>query len=141
MAAQRCKFTFKWLPSRLPCKHVSCFYKTRVNLFIYMIKLINIFKFYWQVFKEVILSKGLFCIKVYASLLYTLYTGIYVRNVQVVAMHMTCTDVVWTMFVCAFINFFNFNFILPKVKTDYKRQAQVLNIDNLRLIIYLKMKF
>jgi len=38
------------------------------------------------------------------------------------------------MFVCAFINFFNFNFILPKVKTYYKRQAQVLNIDNLRLI-------
>jgi len=33
--------------------------------------------------------------------------------------------------------FFNFNFILPKVNTDYIRQAQVLNIDNLRLIIYL----
>ena len=27
----------------------------------------------------------------------------------------------------------NFNFILPKVITDYIRQAQVLNIDNLRL--------
>jgi len=26
-----------------------------------------------------------------------------------------------------------FNFILPKVNTDYIRQAQVLNIDNLRL--------
>jgi len=25
---------------------------------------------------------------------------------------------------------FNFNFILPKVNTDYIRQAQVLNIDN-----------
>ena len=34
----------------------------------------------------------------------------------------------------------NFNFILPKVNTDYKRQAQVLNIDNLRKIILL-MKF
>ena len=33
--------------------------------------------------------------------------------------------------------FFNFNFILPKVNTDYIRQAQVLNIDILRLIIYL----
>ena len=32
---------------------------------------------------------------------------------------------------------FNFNFILPKVNTDYMRQAQVLNIDNLKLIIYL----
>jgi len=32
---------------------------------------------------------------------------------------------------------FNFNFILPKVNTDYIRQAQVLNIDNLRLITYL----
>jgi len=32
---------------------------------------------------------------------------------------------------------FKFNFILPKVNTDYIRQAQVLNIDNLRLIIYL----
>jgi len=32
---------------------------------------------------------------------------------------------------------FNFNFILPKVNTDYIRQAQVLNIDNLRLIINL----
>ena len=28
-----------------------------------------------------------------------------------------------------------FNLILPKVNTDYIRQAQVLNIDNLRLII------
>ena len=27
---------------------------------------------------------------------------------------------------------FNFNFILPKVNTDYIRQAQVLNIDKLR---------
>ena len=33
---------------------------------------------------------------------------------------------------------FNFNFILPKVNTDYIRQAQVLNIDSLRLIIYLR---
>jgi len=33
--------------------------------------------------------------------------------------------------------YFNFNFILPKVNADYIRQAQVLNIDNLRLIIYL----
>jgi len=32
---------------------------------------------------------------------------------------------------------FNFNFILPKVNTDYIRQAQVLNIDNLRKIILL----
>ena len=32
---------------------------------------------------------------------------------------------------------FNFNFILPKVNTDYIRQAQVMNIDNLRLKIYL----
>jgi len=32
---------------------------------------------------------------------------------------------------------FNFNFVLPNVNTDYIRQAQVLNIDNLRLIIYL----
>ena len=31
----------------------------------------------------------------------------------------------------------NFNFILPKVNTDFIRQAQVLNIDNLRLILYL----
>jgi len=31
----------------------------------------------------------------------------------------------------------NFNFIVPKVSTDYIRQTQVLNIDNLRLIIYL----
>ena len=30
-----------------------------------------------------------------------------------------------------------FNFILPKVNTDYIRQAQVLNIDNLRLIVCL----
>jgi len=29
--------------------------------------------------------------------------------------------------------FFNFNFILPKVNTDYLRHAQVMNIDNLRL--------
>jgi len=29
----------------------------------------------------------------------------------------------------------NFNFLLPKVNTDYIRQAQVLNIDNLRKII------
>ena len=36
-----------------------------------------------------------------------------------------------------FINF-NFNFILPKVNTDYMRQAQVLNIDKLRLIINLR---
>jgi len=35
---------------------------------------------------------------------------------------------------------FNFNFILPKVNTDYIRQAQVLNIYNLRKII-LHMKF
>ena len=34
----------------------------------------------------------------------------------------------------------NFNFILPKVNTDYIRQAQVLNNDNLRKIILL-MKF
>jgi len=34
----------------------------------------------------------------------------------------------------------NFNFILPRVNTDYIRQAQVLNIDNLRIIILL-MKF
>jgi len=33
-------------------------------------------------------------------------------------------------------NNFNFNFILPKVNTDYIRQSQVLNIDN--LIIYLQ---
>jgi len=33
---------------------------------------------------------------------------------------------------------FNFNFILPKVNTDYMRQAQVLNIDKLRLIINLR---
>ena len=33
---------------------------------------------------------------------------------------------------------FNFNFILPKVNTDYIRQAQVLNIDKLRLIINLR---
>ena len=33
---------------------------------------------------------------------------------------------------------FNFNFILPNINTDYIRQAQVLNIDNLRLIIYLR---
>ena len=41
--------------------------------------------------------------------------------------------------ICLFLfcNWFNFNFILPKVNTDYIRQAQVLNIDNLRLIIYL----
>ena len=26
---------------------------------------------------------------------------------------------------------FNFNFMLPKVNTDYIRQAQVLNIDNM----------
>jgi len=32
----------------------------------------------------------------------------------------------------------NFNFILPKVNTDYMRQAQVLNIDKLRLIINLR---
>jgi len=32
---------------------------------------------------------------------------------------------------------FNFNFILPKVNTDYIRQAQVLNIDNLIKIILL----
>ena len=31
---------------------------------------------------------------------------------------------------------FNFNFILPKVNTDYIRQAQVLNIDNLRMTIF-----
>ena len=35
-------------------------------------------------------------------------------------------------------NYFNFNFILPKVNTDYIRQAQVLNIDKLRLIINLR---
>jgi len=35
---------------------------------------------------------------------------------------------------------FNFNFILPKVNTDYIRHAHVLNIDNLRMIILL-MKF
>jgi len=38
---------------------------------------------------------------------------------------------------------FNFNFILPKVNTDYIRQAQVLNIYNLRMImlhIYFLMK-
>ena len=33
---------------------------------------------------------------------------------------------------------FNFNFILPKVNTDYMRQAQVLNIDKLRLTISLR---
>ena len=33
---------------------------------------------------------------------------------------------------------FNFNFILPNVNTDYMRQAQVLNIDKLRLIINLR---
>ena len=33
---------------------------------------------------------------------------------------------------------FNLNFILPKVNTDYMRQAQVLNIDKLRLIINLR---
>ena len=33
--------------------------------------------------------------------------------------------------------YFNFNFILPKVNTDYIRQATVLNIDNLRKIILL----
>ena len=33
---------------------------------------------------------------------------------------------------------FIFNFILPKVNTDYMRQAQVLNIDKLRLIINLR---
>jgi len=32
---------------------------------------------------------------------------------------------------------FNFKFILPKANTDYIRQAQFLNIDNLRLIVYL----
>ena len=32
----------------------------------------------------------------------------------------------------------NFNFILPKVNTDYMRQAQVPNIDKLRLIINLR---
>jgi len=32
---------------------------------------------------------------------------------------------------------YNFNFILPKVNTEYIRQAQVLNIDKLRLIIYI----
>jgi len=37
-----------------------------------------------------------------------------------------------------FFLFFNFNFILPKVNTDYMRQAQVLNIDKLRLIINLR---
>ena len=31
----------------------------------------------------------------------------------------------------------NFNFVPPKVNTDYIRQAQVLNIDNLRKIILL----
>ena len=35
------------------------------------------------------------------------------------------------------LEIFNFNVILPKVNTDYIRQAQVLNIDNLRLTIYL----
>jgi len=34
--------------------------------------------------------------------------------------------------------YFNFNLILPKVNTDYMRQAQVLNIDKLRLIINLR---
>jgi len=29
---------------------------------------------------------------------------------------------------------FNFNFILPKVNTDYIGQAQAMDIDNLRLI-------
>ena len=37
-----------------------------------------------------------------------------------------------------FNKYFNFNFILPKVNTDYMRQAQVLNIDKLRLIINLR---
>ena len=35
----------------------------------------------------------------------------------------------------------NFNFILPKVNTDYIRQAQVLNNDNLRKIILLSDLF
>jgi len=34
-------------------------------------------------------------------------------------------------------NIFNFNFILPKVNTDCISQAQVLNIDNLRIKFYL----
>jgi len=38
------------------------------------------------------------------------------------------------------LNFINFNFILPNVNTDYIRQAQVMNIDHLRLI-QLLMKF
>jgi len=33
---------------------------------------------------------------------------------------------------------FNFNFILPKVNTDYMRQAQAPNIDKSRLIINLR---
>jgi len=38
-----------------------------------------------------------------------------------------------------YFNFnFKFNFILPKVNTDYMRQSQVLNIDKLRLIINLR---
>ena len=38
----------------------------------------------------------------------------------------------------SYFKHFNFNFILPKVNTDYMRQAQVLNIDKLRLIINLR---
>ena len=30
---------------------------------------------------------------------------------------------------------FNFNFIVPKVSTDLIWQAQIMNIDNLRLIV------
>jgi len=35
---------------------------------------------------------------------------------------------------------FNFTLILPKVNTDYIRQAQVMNTDNLRLMKLFKKK-
>ena len=48
-----------------------------------------------------------------------------------------CTKSICTKYVIIYKTdtYFNFNFILPKVNTDYIRQAQVLNIDNLLLII------
>jgi len=46
-----------------------------------------------------------------------------------------CTKSICTKYVIYKTDtYFNFNFILPKVNTDYIRQAQVLNIDNLLLI-------
>ena len=49
-----------------------------------------------------------------------------------------CWCILYSYILAVFVINFNFNFVLPKVNTDYMSQAQVLNIDKLRLIINLR---